>query len=109
MWHDFLPHITKSAKHTLGEKIDRLFLETIELIFIAGHQPKPSKAVYLQKAIVKLDLLKLFLQLIWEIKGMDNKKFITLSESVYAVGRMLGAWYKQVTRENPAHSGAGSK
>lgn len=109
MWHEFLPHVTKSAKRTLGEKIDQLFLEAIEFIFIAGHQPKTSKAAYLQKAVIKLDLLKLFLRIIWEIKGMDNKKYITLSESVYGVGRMLGAWYKQVTRENPAHDGAGSK
>jgi|SRR3989344_682688 len=103
----FVPHLTKSSKYTLGAKIDICFLNTIELIFIASYLPKSTKGVYLQKAIVKLDLLKLFLQIAWEIKGIDTKKYIILSEKLAEIGKMLGGWHKQV-KQDPADN-AGSK
>ncbi|MBI2356126.1 MAG: four helix bundle protein [Candidatus Doudnabacteria bacterium] len=97
-----MPHILKSSKYTLGAKIDILFLSTIELSFIAGYSSKPQKPAYLQKTIIKLDLLKLFLQILWEIKALDTKKYIALSEPLNEIGKMLGGWYRQASKENPA-------
>lgn len=109
LWHDFLPHIPHSARYTIGVKIDVLFLAAVELMFIAGHAPKPARTAYLQKAIVKFDILKLFLRIIWEIKALDNKKYTLLSETLFEIGKMLGGWYRQASKENPAPSSAGSK
>jgi len=44
----------------MGEKIDSLFLEVTELAFLAGYFYKAQKLPYVQKAAVKLDLLKFF-------------------------------------------------
>jgi len=84
----------------MGEKIDSLFLEVTELAFLAGYFYKAQKLPYVQKAAVKLDLLKFFFQIVWEIKALDNKKFILLSEKLNEIGKMLGGWSKQVTKEN---------
>jgi hypothetical protein len=84
-----------------------LFIETTELIFIASNLYKSQKLPYVQKAVTKLDLLKFFLQIAWEIKALDNKKFILLSEKLNEVGKMLGGWYRQLSRENPAAAGGG--
>lgn len=78
----------------MGTKIDNLFIETTELIFIASRLNKEQKLPFLQKASTKLDLLKFFLQIAWEIKALDNKKYIMLSESLNEIGRMLGGWIK---------------
>lgn len=43
-------------------------------------------------AIGKLDLLKFFLQIGWENKLIDTKKYAVLSEDMNEVGRMLGGW-----------------
>jgi len=94
-WHSFLPNFPKTARYTLGLKIDILFTDITELIFIASYQPKESKAGYIEKAITKLDLLKFFLQIAWEIKALDNKRYINLSEQLHEVGRMLGGWARQ--------------
>ncbi|MBU1178752.1 four helix bundle protein, partial [Patescibacteria group bacterium] len=51
-----------------------------ESIFIASRLNKEQKLPFLQKANSKLDLLKFFLQISWEIKFLDNKKYIILSE-----------------------------
>lgn len=94
LWHEFVPHIPKTSRYTLGAKIDNLFIETSELIFTASHLNKEQKLPYLQKASAKLDILKFFLQIIWEIKILDNKKYIALSECLNEIGRMLGGWIK---------------
>jgi len=103
LWHDFLPNMAKTSRYTLGQKIDDLFIETTELIFLASHLSKEQKLPSLQKAVAKLDLLKLFLQISWEIKAIDNTKYAMLSEPLEEVGRMLGGWVRQTaSRTQPA-------
>jgi len=87
----------------MGQKIDDLFIETTELMFLASHLSKEQKLPYLQKAAAKLDLLKLFLQISWEIKAIDNRKYIMLAEPLEEVGKMLGGWVRQtMSRSEPA-------
>jgi hypothetical protein len=69
LWHEFLPHIPKDARYTLGEKID---------------------------------LAKFFLQILWEIGALDNKKYILLSEKLDSIGKMLGGWLKGLRNKPPA-------
>jgi len=75
--------------------VDILFIEIIENIFIAQHKNKEQKLIYLNKSSDKLDLLKFLLQISWEIKALDNKKYILLSQKLNEIGRMLGGWQKQ--------------
>lgn len=96
LWHDFFPDFPKDSRQTLGQKIDGLFLEVIENIIKAGYSDKAEKEIFLKRASVKLDLLKFFLQVAWEIKALDNKKYINLSEKLNEVGKMLGGWLRSV-------------
>lgn len=105
LWHEFLPHFPKTSRYTIGEKIDSLFVEIIENIVTASYVSKQEKLPYTKQGLLKLDVLKFFLQVAWEIKALDNKKYIALSEYLNEVGKMLGGWNKQVSRENPALSG----
>ena len=97
LWHGILPDVAKTSRYTLGEKVDRLFLEIMELLYAASFLSKEQKLPHLQKAVPKLDLLKFFLQLGWEINVLDNAKYIALSEPLEEVGRMLGGWMRQIT------------
>jgi hypothetical protein len=100
LWHEFLPHLTKYARHTLGVKIDALFVDTIEIIFVATYLGKEQKMLALQQANAKFDTLKFFLQILWEIKAIDNKKYAVLSERLGEIGRMLGGWMRQTSARN---------
>jgi hypothetical protein len=103
MWHEIMPDLAKTSRYTLGEKIDILFLEVVELIYTASFLPKEEKLPHLQKAIAKTDLLKFFFQIGWEIKALDVKKYITFSEQLDEIGRMLGGWARQAApKETPA-------
>jgi len=96
LWQEFLRHFPKDTKYTLGAKIDSLFLETTEAIIKASQSDKLEKIISLKTASIKLDMLKFFLQLGWEIKSLDNKKYIMLSEKLNEIGKMLGGWIKAV-------------
>ncbi|OGZ24223.1 MAG: hypothetical protein A2896_00015 [Candidatus Nealsonbacteria bacterium RIFCSPLOWO2_01_FULL_43_32] len=89
-----MPNFQKDSRYTIGTKIDSLFLETIELIIKASYSDKLEKLISLKNASVKLDLLKFFLQIAWEIKSLDNKKYILISEKLNEIGKMLGGWIK---------------
>jgi len=70
-------------------------MEIIENIFIASRLAKEQKLPFLRKASSKLDMLKFFLQITWEIKSLDNRKYIILSEQFEEIGKMLGGWIRQ--------------
>lgn len=98
-----MEHFPRLSRFTLGEKIDGLFLETVELILLAGYSAKDQKLAVVRRAGTKLDALKFFLQIAWELKALDNKKYIRVSEPLAEVGRMLGGWRKQLTQnETPS-------
>ncbi len=99
LWDELRNDFPKKSRYTIGAKIDKLFLDTIELLFIAGSLNKFQKFPILQKASGKLDLLKFFIQMAWELKIFDNKKYILLSEPLNDIGKMLGGWIKNTEKE----------
>ncbi|MEK7078087.1 MAG: four helix bundle protein [Patescibacteria group bacterium] len=63
---------------------------------------KEQKIPILEKSRNKLDLLKFFFQIGWEIKILDDKKYIAISERLNEIGRMLGGWIKGLQNKTPA-------
>ncbi|MBI4092480.1 MAG: four helix bundle protein, partial [Candidatus Kerfeldbacteria bacterium] len=92
-------HIQKSSRYTLGEKIDALFIETLELIFVAQYISKAQKLPAIQKASTKFDALKFFLMILWEIGDLGQKQYAALSEKLAAIGNMLGGWLRKTAAD----------
>ncbi len=72
----------------------------MEAVAIATFISKQDKLPYVKKTIIKLDTLKIFLMIAWEIKSIDEKKYILLSEILAESGRMLGGWHNQLIKQN---------
>jgi len=102
LWQEFLPNFPITSRCTLCLKIDALFIETLELIFLASYSTGKNKLEYIQKVSTKFDLLKFFLQVMWETKILDSKKYIHLSKLLNLIGKMLGGWLKQSGKEPSA-------
>ena len=100
LWYSYYQTLPKLHKHSLGQRIDTLFIEIIEGIAIASYLPKEEKQPWVRLAIRKLDTLKILLMVLWETKSFDNKKYITLSLPVDEIGRMLGGWNGQLIKQN---------
>jgi hypothetical protein len=84
----------------LGQKIDNLFVETMEPIITASFLSPTEKLPWVRLAIRKLDTLKIFLMILWETKSIDEKKYILLSEKLNEIGKMLGGWHNQILKQN---------
>lgn len=101
-WQEYLKHVPKQNRYTLGSKIDSVFLNAIEYCFLASYAPKDTKIGLLSRTIYRVDLLKLLLQLAWDVRALDTKKYATLSEALDEVGRMLGGWKKGLQSKTPS-------
>ena len=88
----------KLHRHSLGQRIDCLFIEIIEAIASASFLSRDEKRPYVRLAIKKLDTLKILLMVLWETKSLDNKKYIALSTKTDEAGKMLGGWNGQLSR-----------
>ena len=87
-----------------------LFVEIIEATALASFLKQNEKQPYVRLAIRKLDTLKILLMVLWETNSIDNTQYIAVSEKVDVVGRMLGGWNGQLTKQtSPAPHGAGKK
>jgi len=71
-------------------------IEIAEITFSASFISGNNKLVLLENVSTKLDSVKFLLRLAWEIKALDNKKYIALSRIVNDIGKMLGGWLKQL-------------
>ncbi len=101
IWQNYLTQFPKANRFTIGSKIDVLFLEAIEYAFLASYTHTEEKRLLLNKSISKVDLVKLLLQLAWEIKALDNKKYAHLAERFAEIGKMLGGWKRQLLNKTP--------
>lgn len=105
LWNTQCAKLPKTAKYSLGLKVDNLFIDGIEAISIAAFLPREEKAPQLKRAIARIDTLKVFLQLLWEMKLLETKGYAAISEKVAEVGKMLGGWYGQVMKQNSPAAG----
>lgn len=99
LWYNYHQTLPKVHKYTLGQKIDNLLLEAIEAVATASFLYKSEKLPYVKRTIQKMDTLKVFLLILWETKSLDTKKYIALSIKIDEVGKMLGGWNGQLTKQ----------
>jgi len=87
-------HLPRLTRFSLGSKIDSYFVDCLELALLAGYASRQEKSGYIRKLSAKLDCLKFFLKILWELKALDNKKYINLSTQLAEIGKMIGGWSK---------------
>ena len=96
----------KAHRHSLGQRIDNLLVESIEAVVVASFLSPGEKIPYVRLAIRKTDTLKVMLMILWEAKSLEDKQYITLSVKLDEIGKNLGGWNGQLTKQNsPAKAG----
>lgn len=64
------------------------------LIYVITAQKKYFKKTTLQDADVQLELLRLFNDLSYDMRFIDEKRYQLISERFNEIGRLLGGWIK---------------
>ena len=76
-FHEYRKAVPKHDRHTIYERSERLILEIIESLFLAGYAKLANKAITLEQVSAKLNLLRLLVRLMKDTKTLDSKKYVT--------------------------------
>ncbi|MDO8183632.1 MAG: four helix bundle protein [bacterium] len=100
-WLKIYKDIPKTERFGIGKRIEDAFLFILETIFTASYLPPEQKIILLSRGISKLDILKFFLQLLWENRLLSNQNNAQLTERLGEIGRQLGGWKKGLQTKTP--------
>lgn len=101
-------HIPKSARFTIGIRIENKFLDLLELTYTTYFSEKEKKGELLTQCIFTLDILKFLINIAWEGKFISHKQYEDLAVKLDEVGKMLWGWKKSFDpqeKKNPARAG----
>lgn len=84
----------KKSRYVLADKIDTRFVQVLELLQIASYQNPADKIHTLSRTLTGTDILKFLLRVAWEIRALDEKKYLDLSEELNEVGKQVNGWHK---------------
>ena len=87
-------HLEKRWKFSLGMSLENTALSLLEQLIMAKHAPKSLKASYLIKAVALLEVLRLKVRLLLELKIANETKVFQMQNRLAEIGRMLGGWLK---------------
>ena len=90
------PNVAHSAT-----SIDMLFLEALEWAFRASYLPQQQKVAAIEASIVRLDLVKFFLLIGWEIDMITDKQYSHVSAPLVEASKMLVGWKEYMEKKTP--------
>lgn len=108
-WLKLYRRIAKPERFGIGEKIDKLFLEVLEVTHEMRFATSSAKPTYLNKAIQTIDKMKFFSEICWENKLITAKDLANLLTELETIGRELGGWKKGILNKNSQPLGLGEK
>ena len=84
----------KNEKYSLGEKIERLILECIELAITTKIATKYERENYLIRLGAKTDVLKILFRLAFNAKFIEFPKYLDIEKQLLEIGKMTGGWIR---------------
>jgi len=84
----------KHERYSLGEKIERLILESIELAVSANIATKYERENYLIRLGAKIDVLKIIFRLALGAKFIEFSKYLGTEKQLLELGKMTGGWLR---------------
>ena len=89
---NYTKHFSQEYKYTVGESLKKETREMITNIYRANSSQ--TKRDLLQTARENLEVVRLYLRLIKDLKQINLEKFIVLNEKIESVSKQLAAWQK---------------
>lgn len=86
--------VSKQDRYTIYLKCENTLLEVLEGILEASQLSKNQKLSILEHTSLKLNLLRVFIRLMKDIKSIDLKSYAKFEEQIDEIGRMLGGWIR---------------
>ncbi len=98
-WKILVPVLSKfprQYKFSLGERMQNLASELMEILVEAYYSPRDQKKALLARANIKIEILRRYLRLAYELGLYSSKVYERLAASLNEIGRMAGGWLKSL-------------
>lgn len=92
--HTLANSLDKKYRYGTGKEAEDTAKLILENVLFAKHNSKYSKAPYIMRALVHLDMLRLTLRMMLDLKIADETAIFQIHEQAAEAGRMLGGWLK---------------
>ncbi|MBU2539693.1 diversity-generating retroelement protein Avd [Patescibacteria group bacterium] len=97
MFYQYLESFPRKDRYVLGQKCENIILEILELLISTTQFFNKNKKIeLLEKASIKLNVLRIIARLAKDVKVLDLKRYIILQEKINEIGKMLGGWIKSL-------------
>ena len=90
----FTKNFNREFKFTVGESLKKETLELITLIYRANS--RRDKYQVLQEARERIEVIRLFVRLLKDLKQIGLKKFVQINKQVENVSKQLMGWQKKM-------------
>lgn len=91
-----LNRLPKSQKFTLGDRIQQLMNDLLELYIEAYYAPADEKRPRLLRANIQLEKLRHYLRLAFELNYLSSGQYREFAERTTEIGKMTGGWLKSL-------------
>lgn len=98
LFHEYRKVVPKQDRFTIYERSEHVILSTIELLLESSYGNKERKIILLEKASVKLNILRFLIRLMKETRTFDLKKYALLESIIDEIGRMIGGWIRSINK-----------
>jgi len=89
-------NFSKKSRETLASKIENTIIGLLESVASAAYTNQNEKYSSILNASAKVDFLKILFRLCYELKIINQKKYLLMEEKSQEIGRMLGGWIKSL-------------
>jgi len=86
--------IPKIDRFTLGARTENTTLSVLEKLYEANAKYGQERLIILQSIDTKLKILQTLIKALYDVKAINDKRFLQLSELGLEIGKMLGGWIK---------------
>jgi hypothetical protein len=91
---EFTKNFNKDYKYTVGESLKKETTELLTLIYRANS--RKDKVGVLQEARERIEVIRLFIRLMKDMKQINLKKFVEINKTVENVSKQLTGWQKSI-------------
>lgn len=98
LFYEQIDHLPKKSRDVLTKKIEQIIIEMLELLTAAEFCPANSKAQYLNQASIKLDFLKVLVRMMYDLRVINQPRYLELQKLLQEIGKMLGGWIKSLSK-----------
>lgn len=90
--------IPKPDRFSIWSNIESIALKCLELAIEAALTAKDKKLILIQELKTKIEVGKRLTRLTWELKIINDQKYLLFEQSLAQISKMATGWIKYLTK-----------